>query len=479
MNKMRDLLSKTLVVGVIVLLICVNTFIVTGNPSNYHSEISLITIKVDGEMGLDDWYLSDVTFNITDESDEIAEIFCWIDGGSWWTYTEPFYIKYDGEDISLEWCAVDYGGNYSDVDGPFLCSIDQTVPYIYLSYEVTGGDPVHGWEFTFTATARDYMSGMDYVEFYFNDELQYTAEEPDGGTNDDWSWSLIYFPIPCAIFGAKAYDNAGNSAWDEIHSNNVLMGLSLLYPDFEQESSIKCFFDDVSSSDIVEKENDRGNEKSPSGNIGVNVFDPAYVIVVFNRKKMRENGWFVDNVSIPIFYESDRVDEVYYKINAGEWIQYSEPLVFSDGIYIFSWYIVDSEGYTSTPESMSFNIDQTPPEINLIRERLTINKVKFTANVYDETSGIDRVKFKSSHGGSFIDYDFPFEWIWSSNDLVGLFNDRVTATVYDNVGHSNSQSITTSCSRGYSLHPLNSLLLRLLERFLNMEVLLRTINLLR
>jgi len=468
-----------LVVGVIFLLISMSVYTVFGNSINYHSEISFITIKVDGEMGLDDWYVSDVLFNFTYESDEISGIFCWIDGGSWWTYTEPFYIKYDGEDISLEWCAIDYEGNYSDVDGPFLCSIDQTAPYIYLSYEVTGGDPVHGWEFTFTATAQDYMSGMNRVEFYFNDELQYTAEEPDAGTTDQWSWSLIYFPIPLAIFAAAACDNAGNSAYDEIHSNNVLMGPSLLYPDIEQESSIKCFFDDVSSSDIVEKENDRGNEKSPSGNIGVNVFDPAYVIVVFNRKKMRENGWFVDNVSIPIFYESDRVDEVYYKINAGEWIQYSEPLVFSDGIYIFSWYIVDSEGYTSTPESMSFNIDQTPPEINLIRERLTINKVKFTANVYDETSGIDRVKFKSSHGGSFIDYDFPFEWIWSSNDLVGLFNDRVTATVYDNVGHSNSQSITTSCSRGYSLHPLNSLLLRLLERFLNMEVLLRTINLLR
>jgi len=418
-----------------------------------NSGISLITIKVEGEMGLNNWYVSDVFFNFTYESDEIAEIFYWIDGGFWWTYTEPFYIEDDGEDISLEWCAVDHEGNKSDADGPFFCSIDQTDPDIYLTYEVTGGDPVHGWEFTFTAEATDDMSDMDKVEFYFNNELQYTAEEPDEGTNDQYSWSLLYFPIPHAVFGAKAYDNAGNSHWDEIRNSNALMGPSLLYPDIEQESTIKCFFDDVSSSDIVEKENGRGNEKLPSSNPGGNVFDPAYVIVVFNRKKMGENGWLADNVSIPIFYESDRVDEVYYQINAGEWMQYSESLVFSDGIYVFSWYIVDSEGFTSTPESMSFKIDQTLPEINLIRERLAIGKIKFTANVYDATSGINKVKFYDNYPSSkpkFVDYDFPYEWIWAANDWRDwIFGDTVTAIVFDNAGNGNICWMSTLSSSPY------------------------------
>ena len=321
------------------------------------------------------------------------------------------------------------------------------------------------------------MSDMNRVEFYRNDVLQHT--EP--GPGPEYSWSLIYWPYPSDYFSAKAYDNAGNSNWDGIYKN-ALMESSLLYPDIEKESTIKCFFNDVSSSDIVEKEKDRGNENSSFSNPGGNIFDPAYAIVVFNRKKIKENGWLVDNVSIPIYFESDRVDEVYYKINAGEWIQYFEPLVFSDGIYVFSWYIVDSEGYTSAPESIYFQIDRTCPEIILTKERLGIGKFKFSANVYDETSGIDRVKFKSGHGGSFTDYDFPYEWIWSPNDLVGWLNDWVTATVYDKAGNGNSCSMNIrSSSNSYkqqsSRQSTNQFIMRLFERFPMLEVFLRILNL--
>lgn len=49
MLKTSNLVYKLLVVGVIISLICMNTCIVVGNPSNYNSGISLITIKVDGE----------------------------------------------------------------------------------------------------------------------------------------------------------------------------------------------------------------------------------------------------------------------------------------------------------------------------------------------------------------------------------------------------------------------------------------------
>jgi hypothetical protein len=477
MNKQRGLLYKTLVVGVIILLICMNTFIVGGNPSNYNSGISLITIKVDGEIGLNNWYVSDVFFNFTYECDEIADIFYWIDGGPWLTYTEPFYLKDDGKDISIEWSAADHEGNYSEADGPFFCNIDQTKPDIALSYEVGPGNPYQGWEFTFTATAEDVMSGMERVEFYKNDVLQETVYGP----GPEYSWSFMYFPEPSVSFSAMAYDNAGNSEWDSIPNcadiNNL--GLSYYKNNLYELKILNNGFDDR----IVDYiSNDNAVKSLPTGS-EKNVFDPGYIIIVLNRKMGKED-WIVSNATISIYYESDRVDEVYYQINAGEWIQYFEPLVFSDGIYVFSWYIVDSEGYTSTPESIFFQIDRTCPEIILTKERLGIGKFKFSANVYDETSGIDRVKFKSSHGGSFTDYDFPFEWIWSPNDLVGWLYDWVTATVYDKAGNGNSCSMNTrSSSHSYiqqSSHQFTHLLImRLFEGFPNMEVLLRIIKLLR
>ena len=104
---------------------------------------------------------------------------------------------------------------------------------------------------------------------------------------------------------------------------------------------------------------------------------------------------------------------------------------------------------------------QTIPEINLTKERLSENEVKFIANVSDELSGIDRVEFHKWAGDPrFVDYDFPYECIW-----IGSSNENVTATVYDKAGNSNSRSThTRSCI--HTQQSSNPLLSKLLERLL-------------
>jgi len=471
-------LSKTLVVGVIILFVEMGSFTVVGTSIDYNSGISLITIKVDGEIGLNDWYVSDVGFDFMYESDDIAEIQYMIDGGEWQIYTEPFYLTKDGEDIKIEWCAVNHEGNYSDMDGPFIFSIDQTKPEIDLTYEVTGGNPEQGWEFTFTAIATDVMSGMDRVEFYKNDELLGTVIGP----GPEYSWTFIYFPEPYVFFSAWAYDNAGNSDWDATFDPCDIDNLELFY--FKNSLYEKIPINSGSYDRIIEYISNVNTVKSSSAGSENRVFDPGYIIIVFNRK-MGNNGWIVSNATIPIYYESDRVDEVYYQIDGGSWLLYDKPLVISnDGNHDFSWYAVDSEGHSSTPETESFKIDRTSPEIILTKERLGTSKVKFMANVYDEISGIDKVKFSSKYGGDFTDYDFPFEWIWSG-DLMGLlFGDKVIATVYDNAGNSNACSKDT-WSRSHSNNqqiinqPVNLMIMRFLESFPFLEVFLRIMNLLR
>jgi hypothetical protein len=467
MAKQGNLLSKTLVIGIIILFVVMSTFPTVSNSIRNNTVISLITVKVAGEMGLNDWYVSDVGFTFSNGSSDIAEIKYGIDG-IWQTYTEPFYISDDGKDIHLEWFAIDSEGNQSDVDGPFLFNIDQTPPEIELSYEGFGVN--HWWQaydILITAHVTDEMSGMERVEFYLNDVLQKTVT----GSGPVYQWQFKYHGVLNIYVTAKAFDKAGNS--DFRYTFN--------YISIAKERSIDGCLDDALSSETVERKNDIVNKESTLDVLNKEVFDPAYVIVVLNRE-IGENGWIVSNVSIPIYYESDRIDEVYYQINEEGWLLYSEPLVISeDGEHCFSWYVVDSEGYISTPDSISFKVDRTPPEIILKRKRIALDKIKYTAYVYDETSNIDRVEFyepPNSYKPDFTDKEYPFEWIKPK-----LIIDLVSATVYDNAGNSASKFILFNPIQK-SQQPIyqqfsNSLFLRLFDRFPLLEVFLRAMNLLR
>jgi hypothetical protein len=245
---------------------------------------------------------------------------------------------------------------------------------------------------------------------------------------------------------AKAFDIAGNLAIDSIYD---------LWP-----WRIQIFSNEILSSDIAERKNNKLIEESFS-DISVNeIFNTASVIVIFNRK-IGENEWVDSNVSLSIFYESDIITDVFYQLNNGSWLLYTDPLVISDdGNYIFSWYVVDLEGNSSTPESISFKVDLKSPELNLAKKRLWFNKVRFIADVNDNSSGVDRVRFHGEFGSDFVDYDYPFEWIWS-----GFYPEKVTVTVYDKAGNKISHTIKTRFGLSYRPQIIPRFLHSLLFKF--------------
>ena len=463
MNK--ELLVKTLALGVVVLFFIIsNTHSVVGFSKN-NSGISLITLNVVGITGGDNWYGSDNSFTFSYESDEIAEIYYCIDG-NWSLYNEAFNVAEGGNHI-LEWYAVDYKQNQSEIDGPFSFKVDKTKPEITLEYEVVGGNPWIGWKFRFTAIAVDSMIGMDLVEFYLNGVLQETAKGP----GPEYTWNLLYLPLPNVYFYAIAFDKAGNSAkyYIEEPTNIIALKSSLFFSGIGKEIDVKSMSNNILSSQIIERKNNKVTKKSPSSISMNEVFDPAYIVVVFNRE-IGENDWINSNVSISILYESDRITDVFYQINNESWMVYTNPVVISeDGFYVFSWYVIDSEGYFSTAKSISFKVDLTSPEISLIRNKLAINKVKFIAEVNDSTSGIDRVRFQSLRCPYFSDYDYPYEWIWT-----GFLKDRVIATVYDKAGNYNSCLMKTRGSLIYSRSSnqlsSNPLFIQILQKIMNFKL---------
>jgi hypothetical protein len=435
----KEWLVKNLAMGIIVLFIGMNTtYLVESHSIKDNSGISLITIQVEGELGLNNWYTSDVYFSFTKESEDIASIY-YNNNNDWNEYIDPFVVHNDGE-YSLKWYAVNNEGNTSDIDGPFSFNIDQTKPTITLEYEVTGGNQTHGWVITWTAIATDDTSGMDRVEFYQNDILQETV----AGPGPTYVWVMLFHPAPNIFFKVIGYDKAGNSAkaYIEEPSNIIALKLSRFISGNSKLINIQSISNNILSYGINELKGYQIIEKSPTNCNNKEVFDPAYIIVVSNRK-LGGNGWIVSNNTISFLYEDNRIVDVFYQINDEGWEKYTELLIISDdGAYSFSWYVVDSEGYTSTPESTTFKIDQTPPKISIIKKRIAINQVKIIANVYDNLSNIDRVDFSIiNYVPDFTDYDFPYEWIWT-----GFFNQKVYVTVYDKAGNSARDSTTTQKS---------------------------------
>jgi len=468
----KQWLVKIISLVTVVFFIVTNVIPISGglvlkifNPTDIKSGMSLVTLKVVGVTGGDNWYGNDNNFTFTYESDEIEKIYYSIDG-NWSLYNGSFNVRDDGEHV-LEWYAVDEQGNQSEVDGPFHFKVDKTKPTISITYEVTGGNMIIGYEFTFTATATDDESLMDHVEFYFNNVLQETV----CGPGPEYKWVIPLRPIPKMYIYAIAYDKAGNNAKDEIEepSNNIFILKSTIFPDLDKEANIQNTKEDVLPTEIVERKNDKIVDQSSSCVLKNDTFDPSYIIIVFNRK-VGENDWINSNVSISIFYEPDKINEVYYQFNDENWKLYTNPInIFMDGTYVFSWRAEDFGGNSSTTENMTFKVDLTPPEINLIGQKIAANKIKFISETNDSTSGVDRVRFQSKYCGGLTDYDYPYEWVW-----IGFLNDKVKVIVYDKAGNINKSFKRTWDSLSYSgqgIHRYSNLLFfQILQRIIGIEL---------
>jgi hypothetical protein len=177
--------------------------------------------------GLNGWYVSDVTVTLNasdpvshDVSSGVKEIRYTINGGAEQVLpgsTGSFILTDDGEDILIEYWAVDEVGNVESPTNTFTVSIDQTVPNVKLEYEIIGGSSMTGWDFLFTATATDDMSGMDYVEFDLNDVLQETVTGP-GPT---YTWEMKYYGGLKIEIKAEAFDKAGLHIFDTVEPEHI------------------------------------------------------------------------------------------------------------------------------------------------------------------------------------------------------------------------------------------------------------------
>ncbi len=133
--------------------------------------ISFDPPKPTGENG---WYLHFViiTLMAKDDISGVNATYYRINEGEWILYTSLFKVEEEGI-YRIEYYSIDNAGNTEKINSSDF-KIDNRSPFIHLDNE-----KVKRNKRKFTATCIDFMSGVERVEFYYNDELKHIDyEEP-------------------------------------------------------------------------------------------------------------------------------------------------------------------------------------------------------------------------------------------------------------------------------------------------------------
>ena len=176
--------KEALVVGIIVLFLgmSVTPSIGISNNDDITPPVSTHTLDPPVPDGLNDYYVRNVTvtLNATDDISGVKEIKYQLNDGP--TETIPgdhgtFIIYTDNNLHTVRYWAIDYAGN-QEPDNSFSLRMDQTPPVLTISYEIVGGNWLHGWDLLFGAEAIDACSGMVRVEYFLNAIHQDTFTGP-------------------------------------------------------------------------------------------------------------------------------------------------------------------------------------------------------------------------------------------------------------------------------------------------------------
>jgi hypothetical protein len=153
------------------------------------------------------------------------------------------------------------------------------------------------------------------------------------------------------------------------------------------------------------------------------------------------NGWYCNGIfNLHAIDNTSGVNHTFVNIDSGSWSEYTSPIFFdSDGTHTIKYYSVDNAGNEESVKGpFTIKIDNTPPQIELVKFQIDLFTIKFIAEASDSPSGVDYVQFSIDGVMQFNDTTAPFEWTWSGYETFTL-----TVVVYDKAGNSQSDSMST------------------------------------
>jgi len=342
-----------------------------------------LTKTLEGTMGSNGWWVSDVNVSLkaTDLEFGVDYVAYKLNNDPWNNYTASyattcelnFTISDEGNN-SLAHRAYDGAGNMVVLPTQYI-PIDKTDPDLIKVLEGTKGkDPWWGSEVKVTFTGSDAHSGVDYIEYSYN--------------NITW----VNYTTPFNITAAgttKLYHRVHDKAGRMYELLNQTIKIDMVNPDLT---------------------------KSLVGTMGL-------------------NGWYTTDVNVTLTGSDAHsgVDKVEYDLNDGGWTTYTGSFnITAEGNNKLAHKVSDNAGRSYVLPTQYIKIDKTAPTLSKDLDGTTglggwyKSDVKVTLNGGDAHSGVDKVEYNLNASG-WNTYTAPFN---ISTEGTTAIQHRVT----DNAG---------------------------------------------
>jgi len=265
-------------------------------------------------------------------------------------------------------------------------------------------------------------------------------------------WAEIYEYITNCTYGTLVYEDNIT----DIYLDTPLGGTELLiFKDynFAEEGPYGLFLSMPDENDDIPKNNDI------VWGIGVDDTPPIIEYWINPSTPDGQNGWYVSDVEMSFYawdpsigcgYPGSGVKEIKYKIDGGT----TQTIPNNVGTFIIDidkdnlpieFWAVDNVGNEGIHHTITIDMDQTDPDINLIYEIIGGNALQgwdfvFTATATDATSGMSHVEFYLNDllQDTIYGPGPTYEWEFTYN---GNLNIVVKATGYDMAGNFASDEI--------------------------------------
>jgi hypothetical protein len=197
------------------------------------------------------------------------------------------------------------------------------------------------------------------------------------------SWKIAYIAM---------YDNQGNSYFYQNRKNEMK------YEDYEYKN--------LSEYDVVVGEAD---QQAPITNMDIQASSP------------KNSDWYSSIVTVSLNASDNQgVDKTLYKINDGDWIQYTEAFDIEDeGFTTIAYKSVDKAGNEEEEQSEVIKLDQTAPETiaSEVPENWTNENVAVTLDANDEISEVASTEYRMNNG-EWTKYTAPIQVTEDGNNVI-------------------------------------------------------------
>ncbi len=438
------------------------------------------SITLNGTLGNDGWYTSDVTVSLTatDDLSGVARTEYSFDNTNWLTYTSPFTVTTEGTN-TIYYKSIDSTGKIEQVKSQIV-KIDETLPTTTISLSGTLGEG--GWyisDVTVTLTASDNVSGVAKTEYSLDNVtwtvytspltiskegatvVNYRSIDNAGKTEEVKSQTVKIDKTPpittitlSGILGTDGWytsdvivtltasDNVSGITKTEYSFDNVNWVVYTTPLSISEQGTTTVYyksFDNVGNTEQVKSQTFKIDKTPPITTINLN-------------GTLGNDGWYTSDVTVTLSASDDLsgVAKTEYSLDNVTWTVYTTPLTISnEGTTIVYYKSINNAGNTEQVKSQTIKIDKMPPttKINLTGSLAPdgwyISGVVVTLTAIDNFSGVAKTEY-SFDNTNWLTYSDTFKI--TSEGVVNIYYRSIDRV--DNVEESSSIEIEIKkCSR--------------------------------